>query len=114
KTVRPRNGREGRPKDSAGHRLKRMRDQTLKPPIEDRGHRGEPAVSDAALECGWGRLIFAQTFNEPERIIEKIQGELPDRRDIAFYVRDPHVLLANAPQEVFLDPSHTFRLDLST
>ena len=39
---------------------------------------------------------------------------MPDHRDIAIYVRDPHVVLANAPQEVFLDPSHTFRLDLST
>jgi GNAT-family acetyltransferase (TIGR03103 family) len=29
-------------------------------------------------------------------------------------VRDPHVLLAAAPQELFLDPSHTYRLDLAT
>lgn len=72
---------------------------------------GEP-MSGVALECGWGRLIFAQTFRDPESIIRTIQDELPDRRDIAFYVRDPHVLLANAPQEVFLDPSHTYRLDL--
>ena len=27
---------------------------------------------------------------------------------------DPHVLLAEAPQELFLDPSHTYRLDLAT
>src|SRR5690606_16246924 len=31
-----------------------------------------------------------------------------------FYIRDPHVLLSLAPQEVFLDPSHTYRLDLAT
>ena len=33
---------------------------------------------------------------------------------MAFYVRDPHVVLAEAPQELFLDPSHTYRLDLAT
>ncbi len=30
------------------------------------------------------------------------------------YVRDPHVVLAAAPQELFLDPSHTYRLELAT
>ena len=46
-------------------------------------------------------------------MIAALRGEQPDRRDIAVYVRNPHVLLANAPQELFLDPSHTYRLDLS-
>src|SRR5690606_15317087 len=32
----------------------------------------------------------------------------------AIYARDPHVVLAHAPQELFLDPSHTYRLELST
>ena len=36
--------------------------------------------------------------------------EEPSRRDIALYVSDPHVVVSLAPQEVFLDPSHTFRL----
>ena len=67
-----------------------------------------------ALDCGWGRLIFGQTFADPETLISVLQKELPERRDIAFYINDPHVLLANAPQEVFLDPSHSFRLDLKT
>ena len=68
---------------------------------------------DFALDCGWGCLIFGQTFDQPETLIAQIRGELPERRDIAIYISDPHVLLANAPQEVFLDPSHTYRLDLS-
>lgn len=42
-----------------------------------------------------------------------MRAEAPDRRDIAIYARDPHVALAAAPQELFLDPSHTFRLELS-
>ena len=70
-------------------------------------------TENAILDCGWGRLLFAQTFPKPGPLIEALRAEGPDRRDIAFYVRNPHVLLAQAPQEVFLDPSHTYRLDLS-
>ena len=70
--------------------------------------------SDYTLDCGWGRLIFGQTFSEPETLIQTLREELPERRDIAVYIVDPHVVLANAPQEIFLDPSHTFRLDLAT
>src|SRR3546814_909810 len=40
-----------------------------------------------------------------------IRQEAPDERDIAVYLSDPHVLLAQAPEALFLDPSHTFRLD---
>lgn len=77
--------------------------------------RPDPAAaSDASIDCGWGRLIFGQTFQSPERLAEVLRAEGADRRDIAFYVRDPHVVLASAPQELFLDPSHTFRLDLAT
>ena len=70
--------------------------------------------TDAVVECGWGRLIFAQTFATAPDLIEALRAEGEDQRDIAFYVRNPHVLLAQAPQEVFLDPSHTYRLDLNT
>jgi GNAT-family acetyltransferase (TIGR03103 family) len=66
------------------------------------------------IDCGWGRLVFAHTFESTGKLTELLRAEGPDRRDIAFYVRDPHVLLAAAPQELFLDPSHTYRLDLAT
>ena len=32
------------------------------------------------------------------------------RRDICIYAREPHVLVALAPAELFIDPSHTYRL----
>lgn len=70
-------------------------------------------VANATLDCGWGRLLFGQTFSDPQRLADAMRAEAPDRRDIAIYVRDPHVALAAAPQELFLDPSHTFRLQLS-
>jgi len=71
------------------------------------------ARPNAVIDCGWGRLLFAQTFDDMRELTEAMRGERPDRRDIAVYVRDPHVALAAAPQEIFLDPSHTYRLDLA-
>lgn len=96
------------------HRLKRLRAESMKPPMGLSDAETEAREENASVDCGWGRLLFAQTFSEPETLIEALRNEGPERRDIAFYVRDPHVLLAAAPQEVFLDPSHTFRLELAT
>jgi GNAT-family acetyltransferase (TIGR03103 family) len=62
------------------------------------------------VDCGWGRLLFAQTFGDPNELVTSLCDEEPNRRDIVLYVPDPHVAVSLAPQEVFLDPSHTFRL----
>ena len=64
----------------------------------------------AIVDCGWGRLIFAHTFSDNRNLANKLLEELPGKRDIAFYVRDPHVLLSMEPQNLFLDPSHAYRL----
>jgi GNAT-family acetyltransferase (TIGR03103 family) len=56
------------------------------------------------------RLIFAQTFDSDEDILE-LRAEEAGQRDIAMYVKDPHVLVASAP-ELFIDPSYTYRLEL--
>ncbi|WP_045219853.1 N-acetylglutaminylglutamine synthetase [Desulfonatronum thioautotrophicum] len=66
--------------------------------------------NNVILECGWGRLIFAHTFPDQRELVRTVRDESPGRRDIALYLRDPHVVLAMAPQELFLDPSHTYRL----
>src|SRR3712207_6960217 len=34
------------------------------------------------------------------------------RSDICIYPRDPHVMVGMAPDELFIDPSYTYRLDL--
>src|SRR5690625_139896 len=71
-----------------------------------------PTQNDVVLDCGWGRLLFSQTFADGETLLDELLRERQGRRDIAFYVDDPHVLLSRRPQQVFLDPSHTYRLDL--
>lgn len=75
--------------------------------------KGEDWPRDAVVDCGWGRLIFAHTFTDGDRLVELLREEPAGRRDIAFYVHEPHVLLAKAPQALFLDPSHTYRLQMS-
>lgn len=67
--------------------------------------------NEVVVDCGWGRLIFGQTFTNPKKLAEEICREQKDRRDIAMYVRDPHVAISYAPQNLFLDPSLTYRLD---
>jgi GNAT-family acetyltransferase (TIGR03103 family) len=67
-------------------------------------------ADDVVLEMGWGRLIFGQTFADPEQLAEVLRQEGPGRRDICMYAREPHVLVARAPAELFIDPSHTYRL----
>ncbi len=69
--------------------------------------------SNAVLHMGWGRLIFAHTFEQQQAIAELLRGEQGGQRDVALYLRDPHVVVSLAPQELFLDPSHTFRLWLN-
>ena len=66
------------------------------------------------VDVGWGRLIFAQTFPDPQTVAGVLLGEQPGRRDIAIYVNDPQLILSVAPQDLFLDPSTTYRLDLTS
>jgi GNAT-family acetyltransferase (TIGR03103 family) len=69
---------------------------------------------NSLVEVGWGRVLFAHTFADPKDLLQELRAEGADQRDIAMYVVDPHVVLAAAPAELFLDPSHTYRLNLAT
>jgi GNAT-family acetyltransferase (TIGR03103 family) len=75
-------------------------------------HLPEGVRPDVVLECGWGRIVFGQTFTSAERLRAALRGEESGQRDICIYPREPHVLVAQSPTELFLDPSHTYRLDL--
>ncbi|MGB0210683.1 N-acetylglutaminylglutamine synthetase [Algiphilus sp.] len=70
-------------------------------------------ASRVALDMGWGDLILAHTFDGPGDVAHALLDEPAGRRNLAIYVRDPHVILAQNPQQLFLDPSHTFRLWLA-
>jgi GNAT-family acetyltransferase (TIGR03103 family) len=76
-------------------------------------HLVDAMANDVAVEMGWGRLIFGQTFADPAKLAEVLRHEGHGRRDICMYAREPHVLVAMAPAELFIDPSHTYRLRFS-
>jgi GNAT-family acetyltransferase (TIGR03103 family) len=75
--------------------------------------RGKTLKRNAVVGCGWGKLILAHTFADAESLAAAVTAEDRKERNIAFYVDDPHVVLAAAPQRLFLDPSHTYRLWLA-
>lgn len=74
------------------------------------GDGSEPHSQPRALHCGWGRLLIGHTYPDPASLAEALQQERPGERDIALYVAAPQQLLAQAPQQLFLDPSDTLRL----
>lgn len=76
-------------------------------------HLVEAMAKDVELELGWGRLLFGQTFADADTLAEALRREAPGRRDICIYAREPQVVVAGAPSELFIDPSHTYRLRFS-
>ncbi len=82
------------------------------PSLKSWGEAAELPKEDVAIECGWGRLLFAHTFKSNKKIARQMREEAKNARDLALYVRDPQVVISYAPQELFIDPSFTFRLIL--
>ncbi|MEE1881143.1 N-acetylglutaminylglutamine synthetase [Pseudomonas soli] len=74
------------------------------------GDGSEPHDRPRALHCGWGRLLIGHTYPDPLSLAEDLLQEQAGERDIALYVAAPQQVLAQAPQQLFLDPSDTLRL----
>lgn len=93
------------------HRIQRRSAPSLRLLYEGASHPEDLGLEqNAVVDCGWGRLIFGHTYLDPAKLASEICDEPADKRNIAIYIRDPHVVLASAPQHLFLDPSHTYRL----
>ncbi|WCO65781.1 N-acetylglutaminylglutamine synthetase [Iamia majanohamensis] len=73
-------------------------------------HLQETMDQDVVLDCGWGQLVFGQTFADQRTMASVLRQEVHGRRDICLYLRDPHVFVARHPHEFFIDPSYTYRL----
>ncbi|WP_198598106.1 N-acetylglutaminylglutamine synthetase [Blastococcus atacamensis] len=100
----------------AGHRRRTpvantpaLTDRSWQEPSE---HQLQGMQHDVVLDMGWGRLVFGQTFADLRGIVDALRAEESGERDICIYPRDPHVLVGLAPDELFIDPSYTYRLDL--
>ncbi|QNQ99040.1 GNAT family N-acetyltransferase [Pseudomonas oryzihabitans] len=70
----------------------------------------QPTCQPLSLQCGWGRLLIGHTYPDPASLAKELLTETPGERDIALYVAAPHQVLAQAPQQLFLDPSDTLRI----
>lgn len=82
------------------------------PSLKSWGEPAELPQENVVIDCGWGRLVFAHTFKDNKKIAAILQEEEEGARDLALYLRDPQVVIADAPQDLFIDPSYTFRLIL--
>lgn len=74
------------------------------------GPKAREMAPNSFVEMGWGRLVFGHTFESNEAIIRTLTRQGYDTRDIAMYMIDPHVVVSLAPDKLFIDPSHAFRL----
>lgn len=70
--------------------------------------------TNAMIECGWGRLLYAPSFESPSLVAQTLLQEAPEKRDIALHVNEPQLVLAEAPANLFLDPSLIFRRKLDS
>ena len=91
-------------------RLERLTSLSLKSWQSATGPDAVSLKNDTVVEMGWGRIIFGHTFQSNHALYDTICKERTGKRDIAFYLRDPHVLLSMGPDKLFMDPSHTYRL----
>lgn len=83
-------------------------------PAADQAGSTDKPTSNAAIDCGWGRLLAGHTYNDPAELAKTLLNEQTGQRDIAFYLDKPHVIVAQAPQQLFIDPSEAFRLNLNS
>ena len=91
-------------------RLARMTSLSVKSWHSATGFDTRRMRENAVVNMGWGRILFGHTFPTNTALFDVLDQEGAGQRDIAFYLRDPHVLLALGPDKLFLDPSHTYRL----
>lgn len=91
-------------------RLERVTSLSLQNWQTASGPEADRMAQNVEVDMGWGRIIFGHTFQTVEALFDSLCNEDDGNRDIAFYIRDPHVLLAKGPDKLFLDPSHTYRL----
>ncbi|MFP3514967.1 N-acetylglutaminylglutamine synthetase [Pseudomonas sp. SIMBA_077] len=67
-------------------------------------------ANPVVVHCGWGRVLVGHTFPDPACLAHELLNEQAGERDIALYVAAPQQVLAQSPQQLFLDPSDTLRL----
>jgi GNAT-family acetyltransferase (TIGR03103 family) len=96
------------------HHEKALHNLENSPSLKSWGDPVDLPRSDISIDCGWGHLVFGHTFKDNKTLAQSLQKEDKGARNLALYIREPQVVLAQAPQELFIDPSYTFRLQLQS
>jgi GNAT-family acetyltransferase (TIGR03103 family) len=96
--------------ERAKHRIEKNHGQSLRNWEKIETPTTKKMTSNSFSKMGWGRLVFAHTFDSNDQIVEAMCSHGYENRDIAMYVIDPHVIISMAHDKLFLDPSHTYRL----
>ncbi len=64
------------------------------------------------VDCGWGKLLFGETFSDTKKTISELKKERKAERNILFYPLDPQLMMTSHAQDFFLNPAYIYKLDL--
>ncbi len=71
-------------------------------------------IENKSLDCGWGKLLFGETYSKTEKSVADLKKERKKERNILFYPLDPQIILTQYPQDFFLNPAFTYKIDLQS
>ena len=69
-------------------------------------------IENAILDCGWGKLLFGETFFETKKTISELKKERKTERNILFYPLDPQLMMTSNSADFFLNPAYVYKLDI--
>ncbi len=69
---------------------------------------------NVSLDCGWGKLVFGETFSETKKTITELKKERKTERNVLFYPLDPQLMMTTNASDFFLNPAYVYKLDLKT
>jgi len=69
-------------------------------------------TENVSLDCGWGKLLFGETFFETKKTITELKKERKAERNVLFYPLDPQLMMTSNAQDFFLNPAYIYKLDL--
>lgn len=85
----------------------------ISPSLKSWGPPADLPRENVSISCGWGRLVVGHTFKDNNELIRVLSEETDGQRDLGLYIRNPQIVMAEAPQDLFIDPSFTYRLMLT-
>jgi hypothetical protein len=73
-------------KDRSHLRLERTRAPSVAS-WQPRQRNDEVCQTNAVVDCGWGRLLFGETFHDAQILASALQEERTGKRDVALYLQ---------------------------